>query len=154
MTDHLSLDVIVDAPAERVFAAITDWPGQGEWMVGTTVSAVEPPGEGVGAELEAFTGLGRAGFLDTMTITRWEPPYRVDVLHTGTVVRGTGTFEVVELPEGRSRFIWSEQLELPWGALGRAGWTAVRPAFRIGLARSLKEFAALVESGRLGGPRP
>ena len=35
---------------------------------------------------------------DTMVITRWEPPYRVDVTHTGKVVQGTGTMEVVALP--------------------------------------------------------
>ena len=151
MADHLVLDVVIDATPERVFAAITDWPGQGEWMVGTRVRAVEPPGQGVGARLEAFTGVGRLGFLDTMTVTAWDPPRRVDVLHTGDVVRGTGTFEVLALPGGRSRFVWAEQIEVPGGAAGRAGWVLARPAFRYGVQRSLRTFARLVESGRLGG---
>jgi hypothetical protein len=143
------LDVVVDAPPERVFAALVDWPGQGRWMVGTSVRAVEPPGHGQGARLEAFTGVGRVGFLDTMTVTAWDEPRLVDVLHTGRVVRGTGRFEVRPEPGGRARFVWSEQLELPLGVLGRAGWAVLRPAFAAGIKRSLRTFAALVESGSL-----
>ena len=103
----------------------------------------------VGSEISAFTGLGPAGFLDTMTITRWDAPYRVDVLHTGKVVRGTGIMEVVALPGGRSRFIWSEDLDLPLGWLGQLGWPLARPAFLIGVRRSLLAFGRLVESGVL-----
>jgi hypothetical protein len=84
-----------------------------------------------------------------MTITRWEPPYRVDVLHTGALVRGPGTMEVLALPEGRSRFVWSEDLDLPLGLLGRIGWPIVRPAFVAGVRRSLRSFARLVETGTL-----
>jgi hypothetical protein len=150
VSEHLTLSVEVAAPAERVFAAMTDWPGQGRWMVGTGVSALSPPGHGAGAELEAFTGVGRLGFLDTMTVTTWDPPRRVDVRHTGRVVRGTGSFEVVALGSGRSRFVWGEQLVMPGGAVGRAGWRVVRPIFRVGLRRSLAAFARLVEAGELG----
>ncbi len=146
---HLVLDVVVDAPPDLVFAALVDWPSQGAWMLGTRVRAVEPPGHGRGARLEAFTGVGRIGFLDTMIITAWHEPALVDVVHTGRVVRGTGRFEVRPAPGGRSRFVWSEQLELPLGALGRAGWAVARPAFAAGIRRSLRTFATLVESGRL-----
>jgi hypothetical protein len=89
------------------------------------------------------------GFLDTMTVTAWDEPRLVDVLHTGRVVRGTGRFEVRPEPGGRARFVWSEQLELPLGVLGRAGWAVLRPAFAAGIKRSLRTFAALVESGSL-----
>jgi hypothetical protein len=84
-----------------------------------------------------------------MTITRWEPPYRVDVDHTGSVVRGTGTMEVIALPGDRSRFVWSEDLDLPLGALGRAGWPLAKPAFLAGVRRSLLQFGRLVEAGTL-----
>lgn len=69
---HLVRDVIVDAPPEVVFAALTDWPTQGQWMLGTRVWS-DGSGQGVGAQLSAFTGVGRLGFLDTMEITEWEP---------------------------------------------------------------------------------
>ena len=50
---------------------------------------------------------------------------------------GTGAFEVHALPRGRSRFVWSEELDLPLGAAGRLGWPVVRPALvrrRAGVA--------------------
>ncbi len=148
MTADLTLTVDVDASVQDTWAGATDWAGQGEWMLGTRVRATAQDGRGEGGQIEAFTGVGRLGFLDTMTITRWEPPYRCDVLHTGRLVRGTGVFEVQDRGDGRSRFVWSEQLELPLGALGRLGWPLVRPVFAFGVRLSLRRFARWVERGR------
>ncbi len=148
------VDVVVDAPVERVWEAITDWERQSDWMLGTTVRATgrggDGSGHGVGACLEAFTGVGKVGFLDTMVITLWEPPHRCEVLHTGRVVRGTGVFEVVELPGDRARLVWSEQLVLPLGALGKLGFPAVAPAFKAGVATSLRKLARAVEEEHRG----
>jgi uncharacterized protein YndB with AHSA1/START domain len=144
---HIAVDVLVDAGVEQVWAAVTDWPAQSDWMLGTRVWATEQDGRGVGGGVAAFTGAGRLGFLDTMVITRWEPPFRCDVRHTGRVVRGTGTFEVVALPEGRSRFVWSEDLDLPLGPVGRLGWPLVRPAFALGVRRSLEKLARSLGQG-------
>jgi len=58
------------------------------------------------------------------------------------VVRGDGVFEVVELPDGRSRFVWSEVLDLPLGRLGRLGWPLVKPAMVAGVRYSLRRLAA------------
>lgn len=151
---RVAVDVLVDAPPEVVFAAITDWAAQGRWMLGTVVRAVEGDARDVGGRLEAFTGIGRVGFLDTMEITGWDPPHRVDVLHTGRLVRGPGAMEVLPLPGGRSRFVWSEDLEVPFGAVGRLGWPLARPVFLGGVRRSLQEFARQVESGQLPTPPP
>ena len=143
------IDVLVDAPAAAVWAAVVDWDRQSEWMLGTTVRSTTNGGVGVGGGIEARTGLGagnRRGFLDTMVITEWEPPHRCAVLHTGKVVRGTGLFEVFALPGGRSRFVWSEELELPLGRLGRAGWPLVKPAFVAGVRASLNKLARAVEA--------
>ena len=146
---HVALDVVINAPVSAVFTAFSQWSEQGRWMLGTRVEVTKGDGASIGSELSAFTGFGPAGFLDTMTITRWDAPYRVDVLHTGKVVRGTGTMEVVALPGGRSRFIWSEDLDLPLGRLGRLGWPLARPAFLSGVRRSLVAFGRLVEEGVL-----
>jgi hypothetical protein len=135
--------VDVDASPEQVWAALTDWARQGEWMLATDVRPVGPAHE-VGGRIEARTGLplpgGRhVGVLDPMVITRWEPPLRADVRHTGRVVRGTGVFEVRPRGAG-STFLWTEQLDLPLGALGRAAWPLVRPATRAGMRLSLRRF--------------
>ena len=51
---HVVRDVIVEAPPEVVFAALTDLSTQGQWMLGTRVWS-EGPAEGVGARISAFT---------------------------------------------------------------------------------------------------
>lgn len=148
-SSQVSLDVIVDAPVERVFEALVQWTEQHRWMLGTRVELRSGDGRSVGSELAAWTGVGPAGIWDTMRVTRWEPPYRVDVVHTGRVVRGTGTMEVIALPGDRSRFVWQEGLDLPLGRLGRIGWPVAQPAFRAGVRRSLMVFGRLVEQGAL-----
>jgi hypothetical protein len=136
--------VDVEAPPEQVWAALTDWARQGEWMVATDVRPVGPAHQ-VGGRIEARTGLPlpggrRVGVLDPMVITRWEPPTRAEVRHTGRVVRGTGVFEVRPRSAG-STFLWTERLDLPLGDLGRSAWPLVRPATRAGMRLSLRRFA-------------
>lgn len=152
MTATLVLRVPVAAPAADTFAGAVDWDGQGEWMLGTRVRGTVQGGVGVGGGIEAFTGVGPLGFLDTMVIEEWDPPRRCHVRHTGRLVRGTGTFEVEERGPDASVFVWREDLDLPLGALGRLGWPLVRPLFAAGVRLSLRRFARWVEAGR-GAPR-
>jgi hypothetical protein len=134
----------VNAPAERVWSALVNWDLHDEWMLLTRASG----GAAVGESIEAFTGIGRIGFLDRMTIVVWEPLHRAVVRHTGRVVRGSGAFEVRELSAGRSTVVWSEWVDLPLGVLGRAGWPLVRPLLRAGVSFSLRRLARYVEAGR------
>jgi uncharacterized protein YndB with AHSA1/START domain len=143
--------VDVDAPPEQVWAALVDWERQGEWVLFTDVHTVGGDAQGVGGRFAAVTGVRlpggafggrRFGVLDTMLITAWEFPRRIDVRHTGRVVRGTGTFEVRPRGDGGSTFVWTERLDLPLGALGRAGWPLVRPVMAAGVRLSLRRFAA------------
>jgi hypothetical protein len=138
---EIVLSVDVAAPADEVWAAVTDWPAQGEWMLGTSVRGTAREGRGVGGRIEAFTGVGRLGFLDTMTITRWDPPYRCEVEHHGGVVRGSAVFEVVRLDADHSRFVWAEWLTPPLGLVGVIGFTFVRPLAVVGLRASLERLA-------------
>lgn len=149
----LTLSVDVDAPVERTWAAATDWAGQSQWMLGTTVVPTVQDGRGVGGAIEAFSGvqLGplKLGFLDVMVIEQWDPPRACVVRHVGRVVRGGGTFAVEPLPGGRSRFVWSEQLDLPFGVLGRLGWLLGRPLFVAGVTLSLQRFARWAATERV-----
>jgi uncharacterized protein YndB with AHSA1/START domain len=140
---ELTLTVDVEAPPHQVWRALADWSRQGEWMLLTDVAPVDGDAEGVGGQVRAVTGLRlggrRLGVVDPFVVTHWDPPHRIDVRHTGTVVRGTGTF-VVEPRLAGSRFVWSEQLDLPLGALGRLGWPLVKPLFTFGVKLSLSRF--------------
>jgi uncharacterized protein YndB with AHSA1/START domain len=134
----------IAAPPQQVWAALVDWDRQGEWMLLTDVRAGADGGRGVGGTIRAVTGIPvagrRLGVADPMLFTRWEPPYRADVRHTGRVIRGTGTFEVQPSGAG-SRFVWTESLDLPLGPLGRLAWPLVRPVTAFGVRLSLRRFA-------------
>ena len=54
---EISESVDVDAPPERVWAALTDWTAQGRWILATDVRAVVGPARGVGGRLVAITGV-------------------------------------------------------------------------------------------------
>jgi uncharacterized protein YndB with AHSA1/START domain len=141
---ELRVTVDVAAPVDQVWAAVTDWQRQGEWMLGTTVAVTEGDGESVGARLRAVTGRRPLAFADPMVITAWDPPRRCVVRHLGRVVRGEGVFEV-RSRQGGAELIWTELLDLPLGLLGRLGWPLARPAFRWGVVHSLNRFARWAE---------
>jgi hypothetical protein len=133
--------VDIAAPADVVWAAITDWDRQGEWMLGTSVRATALNGRGVGGALEGRTALGPVGFTDTMTITRWDPPVRCEVVHHGWLVSGSAVFEVVPLDVGHARFLWVEWLRPPLGLLGTVGLLLTKPLALLGLRLSLRRLA-------------
>jgi uncharacterized protein YndB with AHSA1/START domain len=147
----LVLSVDVRAPAGTTWLALTDWTRQGEWMLGTRVEVVEGNGRSVGSRLAAFTGVAGIGFTDTMEITSWEPPVRCSVRHLGSVVQGTGVFQVVPKDATRSTFVWAEHLRLPFGPLGRLGRPVARPVFALGVRQSLRRFARFAENYSVGG---
>jgi hypothetical protein len=138
--------VEIGAPAREVWDYVFDWPRQGEWIPATRVRVVNGDGHEVGARVEAWTGIGRVGFVDTMTITGWDPPRVCEVAHTGRVVRGSGVFSVVPLGDDRARFDWREDLEIPLGRLGYAGFLATRPAFGFGVRRALDGLRRRIEA--------
>jgi hypothetical protein len=141
--EHIQLTVRVNASAQVVWEQITNWASQSDWMLGTKVTG---EGNSVGGKIAAFTGIGPIGFLDTMEITRWEPPFRCDVLHTGRVVRGTGSFQVESIDPQTSNFIWIEDLNLPLGVIGLVGFKILRPFFVFGVQKSLEKFAKIAST--------
>ncbi len=140
----IAAGVLVPAAPERVWEAAIDWRRQREWIWATRVDG----GNGAGAAVSGWTGIGRIGFTDTMVITEWDPPRRCTVTHTGKVVRGSGEFEVH--PRGdRSEFRWIERIELPLPpALGRLAAAVIGPVARLGLGSSLHRFARLFPARR------
>lgn len=141
----LSVTISVKASARHVFNCLTDWSAQSQWMVGTTVRATKQEGQGVGGEISAVTRLGFFSFTDTMHITVWDPPHHCSVIHTGTIVKGSGDFAVSPITDQASTFTWSEDFILPFGILGRLAWPIAKPFVRLGLQTSLKRFARWAE---------
>ncbi|MBJ7280061.1 MAG: SRPBCC family protein [Candidatus Nanopelagicales bacterium] len=138
---ELSLSVEVKASQQKVFDKIVDWESQGQWMLGTKVSGTKNNGQGLGGEINAWTGFWKIGFNDPMVITQWIEPKIVDVKHIGRLVKGTGSMVVEKIDENNSRFIWSESIYLPFGFIGKIGWTIIKPFFVSGIKFSLNKFA-------------
>jgi hypothetical protein len=118
-----------------MFSVLTDWSRHGEWMILTHVHVTAGDGRSAGSRLAAFTGVGPVGFTDTMEITRWDPPRLVGVRHTGRLVRGTGTFRVLPREGGGSTIVWEEDLDLPFGPIGRLVGPLSAPLLRLSLRR-------------------
>lgn len=141
----ISKKVRIDASAQEVFDAITNWPYQSMWMLGTSVKAVKNNGQGKGGAIIARTSIGPFGFNDPMTITEWRPPYECTVVHTGKVVQGGGSFLVEPIGPSTSTFIWSEDVKVPFGYIGKIGWNLAKIPFGFGVDWSLRRFKTLVE---------
>lgn len=146
MTARVEVSVPVAADPATAFTTIVDLEIQERWMVGTRLYPVAGDVDlpAVGARLAAFTGVGDVGFLDVMTVTEYEPPHRWVVRHDGAFVKGIGIFTVQVDGEG-SRVTWIEDLDLPFGILGRLGFPLVRPFARAGVWISLRRLAREAE---------
>ena len=122
----------IDAPIQKVWESLADWESQGDWMLHTTVDVTSEIREGVGTTIAAFTGIGKLGVMDHMQVTRWDPPFICDVLHTGTIIKGTGRFQLTALDSQKTRFDWSEEILAP-----RALFLLIAPGLYAGVRISL-----------------
>ena len=123
---RLTSSVLVARPPAAVWDYLVDWRRQSEWIALTDVVPIDDDAHRVGGRLSARTGFGRLGFTDPMTITAWDPPYRLGLRHTGRVVRGEAT-ALVEPAGTSTRIGWEELIDVPGGAVGALAWRAVRP---------------------------
>jgi uncharacterized protein YndB with AHSA1/START domain len=151
MTVRIAVSVDVAAEPDDAFAALVDLPSQEKWIIATRLYAIEGPVSPphVGARLAAFTGVGSIGFLDTMTVTAYEPPHRWVMDKDGDLLRGVGTMQVDPLPAGGCRVTWANDLRLPFGVVGRAGWLIAKPIAQLALGASLRRLARQLTAGAL-----
>lgn len=126
------MSLVIAAPIEKVWASLADWESQGDWMLQTTVDVTSEIREGVGTTIAAFTGIGKLGVMDHMQVTRWEPPFICDVVHTGKVIKGTGRFQLTAIDVQTTRFDWSEEILAP-----RALFLLIAPGLYAGVRISL-----------------
>lgn len=131
-SNHIAMSLVIAAPIEKVWASLADWESQGDWMLQTTVDVTSEIREGVGTTIAAFTGIGKLGVMDHMQVTRWEPPFICDVLHTGKIIKGTGRFQLTATDVQTTRFDWSEEILAP-----RAVFLLIAPGLYAGVRISL-----------------
>lgn len=145
---EVTATVIVRAPADRVFAALTAWERQSDWIPFTRVRVVEGDG-GEGSLIEAVTAVGPAALRDEMRVVRVDAPYEVGVVHCGKLLRGPGVLRCTPLAGDRTQVVWHEWFHVPGGPAGRVAWPLLWPGSKVGLTQALKRFGRMVEQGRL-----
>ena len=144
-TGEVTATVIVNAPAQRVFAAFTAWERQGEWIPFTKVRVADGDG-GEGSTIEAVTAVGPAVLRDVMRVEKVDPPYEVRVVHTRQGAARPGRHAVHAdgrrpHPGGLARVVPAAGRRSPAGSPGRCCGPARRSA-------STQRAAALRPAGR------
>lgn len=135
-SNYLAISLTIDAPIQSVWDALVDWEKQGDWMLATKVWVTSTTQEGIGTKISAFTGVKPLGLLDTMEVTSWVPPFVCDVVHTGSIIKGVGKFELHEISPVQTRFDWSEEVLAP-----RPLFLTIFPGLYVGVRISLGRFA-------------
>lgn len=128
----------VFAPDDVVWAILTDWEGQAEWMLDAQeVEVVSEHREGRGVRLRCPTNVLGVTLDDELEVTAWQERRRLAVRHVGGVISGTGEF-LLERTEVGTQVTWREDLDPPLGAVGEAGARVlIRPYVRHVFGRSL-----------------
>ena len=140
MSNTLRITINLPCSQERAWAAIAEWESQGNWMLQTKVWVTSHIREGVGTSISAFTGplykfypkFSSLGLLDTMVVTKWQPPEICDVVHTGKILKGTGSFVLSPINATSTKFNWSETIEC-----SRLKFLAIAPFLWVGVRISL-----------------
>lgn len=144
---RLEIEVPVDAPRDVVWSVLTQWERQPDWMVDAkAVHVLTPQREGVGVTLRCPTNLLGFTVQDVMRVTRWEDQRVLEVTHLGSIITGTGAFELEDRPGGGTTIRWWEEVDPPLGAVGEWGASRlVLPIIERIFRRSLGNLARLAE---------
>jgi carbon monoxide dehydrogenase subunit G len=135
----------IRATPERIWDVLADWERQADWMPDVVWMRVEGERRALGARVQVRTRvLGIPATTDVLEVEVWEPPRRLRVSHRGFVT-GWGEWRLEGTGDGGTRFVWDEQLRLPFGAAGELGLRLYGPIQRAMARRSLGNLADLVE---------
>lgn len=123
---HITVDVEIDAPLAEVWDDVADMASHAEWMADAeSISFAGSRRSGVGTVLIVPTRVGPFTTEDWIIVTEWEERRRIGVVHVG-IVSGVGAF-TLEAVGDATRFMWEEDLRLPWHLGGPVGAIVARP---------------------------
>lgn len=143
----IELRTYIRAPAEDVWAVISDLSGQSRWMEDVaSLDIVSETKSGIGTVIEVRSRLfGVPVLRDRMEVTAWEAPRRIDVVHKGQFT-GEAYF-LLEPAPGGTIFTWYESFRPPLGPLGElAAALVVNPHLRRVWGRSMDNVRDLAEA--------
>lgn len=138
----ITVSVDIEAPLDAVWAEAADLASHAEWMRDADrIDFADDQREGVGTTMNVLTKIGPLSTTDVIEVTSWKEREEIGVVHRG-VVTGSGRFRLEPISENRTRFIWEEELEMPWyfgGSLGSPISSRVLGAVWRGNLNRLKE---------------
>ena len=140
--------ITIQAPRERVWALLTDFPGMHRWFVGVRAVELDGPPK-VGVERRVTF---RGGLAHHETISEWTPPSHLALVvekPSGLVAAGTRVDIDVAGSRDEARINWQIRFRLN---LGRLPALLVRPVIQpivgAALKMSLSRLRRLAESSR------
>ena len=140
----VEMSIEIAAPPEAVWDRLVDWENLGLWMrEAWDFRVTTPQREGVGVVAQAKVRIAGITTLDTVIVSRWEPPEWFQIEHKGWV-GGRGLMHARRTAAGTYLW-WRETLEPPLGWLGWAGMVLLKPAMAWIFNRDLRLLKALVE---------
>lgn len=110
---RIAVSRTMEAPTDRVWAAMADLGSHIEWMKDArSIVFIGEQRAGVGTRMQVETRFGPLRTLDIMEVTGWEEGKSIEVAHHGPV-KGRGTLRAA--PAGsRTVVSWEEELDFPW----------------------------------------
>lgn len=145
----IELSQTLPGPPEVVWALITDWEHQDDWMLEASDFVVTSAHrEGVGVEAEATIRIAGVTTRDKIRVVGWEPNRRLALEHTGRV-SGKGEIHLTPLGKDRTHVFWREELQPPAGILGALGLSSFKPIMKKVFARDLRVLEGLVRARTL-----
>lgn len=135
---------------DRLWSTVTSFADYGQWLPLTRMTQDE--GEpAAGWSFAGWSGIGPIGFLDSMTIDRWQPPEATGFGEFSVTKRGRvlgGWAQVVVRPGSapqRSRLEWTEEIRLRPHRFGVALAPLLDPLNRLMFARAIDAMVATAE---------
>ena len=144
--DAMRMLVVVDAPIERVWAAVADVPFQVEWMTEMTELTLDPPGKAhVGQRGLATVKIMGISVTDPVEVSELEPPRRYAIRHLG-LFKGGGLITLEPGADGSTTILrWDETLVPP--ILPQLGALVQAPILQSIFQADLERLKGLVEDG-------
>jgi hypothetical protein len=116
----------MQAPHERVWAAIADLGSHTEWMKDAErIVFVHDQRRGKGTRMEVVTVVGPFRTVDVMEVVGWEEGRSIEVAHRG-LITGRGILTAEPALEG-TLVSWREELTFPWWLGGPITASLARP---------------------------
>lgn len=96
--------ILVKAPAEKAYAALTDWSERSKWRPGLEMTWDGEPKAHVGQQVTFKVKEGPFTYFFSYRVTGLEAPYRAFMEYTGKPLRGRAALEIVPTEEGSQVF--------------------------------------------------